>query len=268
MGLRKPKPQYTPQQEQPFMTHLIELRNRLLRILLCVVLIFLVLFPFTAELYAMLAHPLLERLPAGATMIATQVASPFITPFKFVFVLAVALSMPYVLHQFWHFVAPGLYRRERRIALPLLFSSIVLFYAGVAFAFYVVFPLTFGFLINAAPAGVAVMTDISSYLDFTLTLFFAFGLAFEVPVATIILVWAGITTPEQLAAKRSYVIVGAFVIGAILTPPDVLSQTLLAIPMWMLFELGLFLSRAMVRRQAEEDEAARTDSASLDKDGG
>jgi len=233
------------------MTHLIELRNRLLRILLCVLVVFLILFPFTNELYALLAHPLLQRLPVGATMIATEVASPFITPFKFVFVLAVALSMPYVLHQFWRFVAPGLYRSERRIALPLLFSSIVLFYGGVAFAYYVVFPLAFGFLVSAAPQGVTMMTDISKYLDFALTLFFAFGLCFEVPVATIILVWVGITTPESLAAKRSYVIVGAFVIGAVLTPPDILSQTLLAVPMWLLFELGLVLARWLIPAQEE-----------------
>ncbi len=250
------------------MTHLIELRDRLLRILLCVLLIFLVLFPFTAELYAMLAHPLLARLPEGATMIATAVASPFITPFKFVFVLAIALSMPYVLHQFWRFVAPGLYRTERRIALPLLFSSVVLFYSGIAFAYYVVFPLAFTFLIGAAPAGVAVMTDISSYLDFTLAIFFAFGLAFEVPVATIILVWAGIATPEGLAKKRSYVIVGAFVIGAVLTPPDVISQTLLAIPIWMLFELGLFMARLMIPAPVTDAaEAQGKPAASADKDG-
>ena len=251
------------------MTHLVELRDRLLRILLCVLLIFLVLFPFTAELYALLAHPLLARLPAGGTMIATEVASPFITPFKFVFVLAMALSMPYVLHQFWRFVAPGLYRSERRIALPLLFSSIVLFYAGIAFAYYVVFPLAFTFLIGAAPAGVAVMTDISRYLDFTLTIFFAFGLAFEVPVATIILVWAGITTPERLAKRRAYVIVGAFVIGAVLTPPDVISQTLLAVPVWMLFELGLYMAKLMIPTPAEDEEAAQAKPASApDKDGG
>ena len=234
------------------MTHLIELRNRLLRILLCVLAMFLILFPFTNELYARLAHPLLERLPQGATMIATEVASPFLTPFKFVFVLAVALSMPYVLHQFWRFVAPGLYRSERRIALPLLFSSIVLFYAGVAFAYYIVFPLAFGFLASAAPQGVMMMTDISKYLDFALTLFFAFGLCFEVPVATIILVWTGITTPESLAAKRSYVIVGAFVVGAVLTPPDILSQILLAVPMWLLFELGLVLARKLLPARDEE----------------
>lgn len=237
------------------MSHLIELRNRLLRIVLFILVMFMVLFPFTGELYSMLAHPLLARLPSGATMIATEVASPFLTPFKFVFVLAIALSMPYVLHQVWRFIAPGLYRRERRIALPLLISSIILFYAGIAFAYYVVFPLAFTFLIGTAPEGVAVMTDIAKYLDFTLTIFFAFGLAFEVPIAVVIMVWAGMTTPEALAAKRSYVIVVAFIVGAILTPPDVISQTLLAIPMWLLFEVGLFFSR-MVGKTAEQAEEA------------
>lgn len=244
------------------MTHLIELRNRLLRILLCVLVIFLILFPFTNQLYALLALPLLERLPMGATMIATEVASPFIAPFKFVFVLAVGLSMPYLLHQFWRFIAPGLYRSERRIALPLLASSIVLFYSGVAFAYYIVFPLAFTFLAGAAPQGVIMMTDISKYLDFALTLFFAFGLCFEVPVATIILVWAGITTPESLAAKRSYVIVGAFVIGAVLTPPDILSQILLAVPMWLLFEVGLVLARWMLPPAADPGPATNVAESS------
>lgn len=244
------------------MSHLIELRARLLRIVFFIMAVFLALFPFTSELYSILAKPLLQRLPAGATMIATEVASPFLTPFKFVFVLAVALSMPYVLHQVWRFIAPGLYRRERRIALPLLISSIGLFYGGIAFAYYVVFPLAFRFLVGAAPQGVTVMTDISKYLDFTLTLFFAFGLSFEVPVAIIILVWAGITTPEELAKKRSYVIVAVFVIGAILTPPDVVSQTLLAIPMWLLFELGLFFSRFVTSdKEAEEPASALVQKA-------
>jgi sec-independent protein translocase protein TatC len=251
MDRRSPK--YTPQQEQPFMMHLVELRNRLLRMILGVLLVFAVLFPFTNHLYSWLAKPLLERLPSGATMIATEVASPFLTPFKFVFVLAIALSMPYILHQFWRFIAPGLYRREKRIAIPLLISSIVLFYSGIAFAYFVVFPLAFGFLVGAAPQGVTVMTDISKYLDFTLTIFFAFGLAFEVPVAIILMVWAGITTPAALAAKRSYVVIAVFVIGAVLTPPDVISQTLLAVPMWLLFELGLFFSRVLVLRDDAEE---------------
>ena len=246
-------PNHTPQQEQPFMLHLIELRGRLLRTVLFILLVFAVLFPFTSQLYALLAKPLLQRLPSGASMIATEVASPFLTPFKFVFVLAIALSMPYILHQIWRFIAPGLYRREKRIALPLLVSSIVLFYSGIAFAYFVVFPLAFGFLIGAAPQGVTVMTDISKYLDFTLTIFFAFGLAFEVPVAIILMVWAGVITPAALAAKRPYVVVVVFVIGAVLTPPDVISQTLLAVPMWLLFELGLFFSRGVATRKEAQD---------------
>jgi sec-independent protein translocase protein TatC len=252
MDRRSPK--FTPQQEQPFMTHLIEVRTRLLHMVLCILLMFAVLLPFTNQLYSLLAKPLLQRLPTGASMIATEVASPFLTPFKFVFILAIALSMPYILHQIWRFIAPGLYRREKRIALPLLISSIVLFYSGIAFAYFVVFPLAFRFLVGAAPQGVTVMTDISKYLDFTLTIFFAFGLAFEVPVAIILMVWAGVTTPAALAAKRSYVVVAVFVIGAVLTPPDVISQTLLAVPMWLLFELGLFLSRVLILRNQTEEE--------------
>jgi len=238
------------------MMHLVELRGRLLRMVLCILLVFAVLFPFTSKLYAMLAQPMLQRLPRGASMIATEVASPFLTPFKFVFVLAIALAMPYILHQIWRFIAPGLYRREKRIALPLLVSSIVLFYSGIAFAYFVVFPLAFGFLIGAAPEGVTVMTDIAKYLDFTLTIFFAFGLAFEVPVAIILMVWAGVTTPAALAAKRPYVVVVVFVIGAVLTPPDVISQTLLAVPMWLLFEVGLFFSRGIAARDEAEEESA------------
>lgn len=238
------------------MMHLVELRSRLLHMVLCVLVVCAALMPFTNQLYNLLAMPLLQRLPSGATMIATEVASPFLTPFKFVFVLAIALSMPYILHQVWRFIAPGLYRREKRIALPLLLSSIVLFYTGIAFAYFVVFPLAFRFFVGTAPQGVTVMTDISNYLDFTLTIFFAFGLAFEMPVAIILMVWAGITTPAALAAKRPYVIVVVFVFGAILTPPDVISQTLLAVPMWLLFEVGLFFSRVMVFRNEPEDETS------------
>lgn len=243
------------------MAHLIELRQRLLRIVLVVLLIFLVLFPFANLLYNTVALPLLQALPTGSTMIATEVASPFFAPFKFAMVLALALAMPYLLHQSWRFIAPGLYQRERRIALPLLISSIVLFYAGMAFAYFVVFPLVFGFLVSTAPQGVTMMTDITKYLDFVLTMFFAFGLAFEVPVATIILIWAGITTPESLAAKRPYIIVGAFVIAMLLTPPDVFSQTLLAVPMWLLFELGLLLSRKIVPKGEAGTESEAVDGA-------
>jgi sec-independent protein translocase protein TatC len=241
---------YSPYQQQLFVTHLIELRGRLLRVVGAVLLVFLVLAPFAGKLYTGLAHPLLSRLPAGATMIATEVSSPFLTPFKFTFVLAIFIVIPYIFYQVWAFVAPGLYRRERRLALPLLVSSVALFYLGMLFAYFVVFPMVFGFFVKTAPEGVSVMTDISKYLDFVLKMFFAFGVAFEVPIATIILVKAGVTTPENLVAKRPYIIIGAFVVGMLLTPPDVFSQTMLALPMWMLFELGVWLSR---RFPGEED---------------
>lgn len=245
---------YPPDPEMPLIQHLVELRTRLLRILAGVGVVFLVLFPFSNTLYTMLARPLIERLPEGASMIATEVAAPFLVPFKFTLVLAFFIAIPLVLHQVWGFIAPGLYTKERRMVLPLLVSSTLLFYGGMAFAYAVVFPLVFSFLIGTAPEGIAVMTDISKYLGFVLKLFFAFGLAFEVPVATILLVWGGTTTPQALAAKRPYVIVGAFVVGMLLTPPDMISQTLLAIPMWLLFELGIVLSRAYTGKAGESDD--------------
>jgi len=232
--------------EQPLVAHLVELRNRLLRIVVVVTLIVLALFPFANDLYSLLAQPLLSRLPTGGTMIATEVASPFLTPFKFTMFLGLFIAIPYILYQLWAFIAPGLYRDEQRLVFPLLVSSIALFYIGVVFAYYAVFPLVFGFMVGTAPKGVAVMTDISKYLDFVIKMFFAFGLAFEVPVATVLLVKAGITTPDSLVAKRPYIIVGAFVVGMLLTPPDVISQTLLAIPIWLLFELGVLASRRLL----------------------
>ncbi|MDX9740308.1 MAG: twin-arginine translocase subunit TatC [Gammaproteobacteria bacterium] len=240
--------------DMPLMAHLLELRSRLLRVLGVVLAVFLVLAPFANRLYTMLALPLIERMPQGTTMIATQVAAPFLVPFKFTMVLAVFLAMPYILHQVWRFVAPGLYRSERRLALPLLVASASLFYGGALFAYFVLFPLVFGFFMAVAPEGVAVMTDIGEYLGFVLTIFFAFGIAFQVPVATILLVWAGVTTPQQLLSKRPYVVVGAFVLGMLLTPPDVISQTLLALPMWGLFEIGVQVSKLYVR-PVERDEA-------------
>lgn len=239
-----------PGAEQPFISHLIELRDRLIRISLGILLALLVLFPFANTIYTYVAGPLMARLPEGSSMIATQVISPFLTPFKLALVAAVFLSMPHTLYQIWAFVAPGLYRHEKRLAVPLLVSSIVLFYLGMVFAYYVVFPLVFAFMVATTPDGVSMMTDISAYLDFVLALFFAFGLAFEIPVATILLVASGLVTPESLVSKRPYVIVGAFVVGMLLTPPDVISQTLLAVPMWMLFELGVFFSRVVVRQRA------------------
>ncbi|MDP2098354.1 MAG: twin-arginine translocase subunit TatC [Methylobacter sp.] len=232
--------------EQPFISHLIELRNRLLRMVLCVLIVFAALAAYANEIYSLLAVPLLKHMPENSTMIAIDVASPFFTPFKLVLVLSAFISVPFILYQFWAFVAPGLYKRERRMILPLLVASTLLFYMGVAFAYFVVFPLVFGFLTAAAPEGVAVMTDISKYLDFVLALFFAFGVCFEIPIFTIVLVWTGLVTPVSLADKRPYVIVGAFIIGAFLTPPDAISQTLLAVPMWVLFELGLLFSRLFV----------------------
>lgn len=253
-------PKDNPGGEQPLISHLIELRGRLLRVAIAVALVFLCLFPFAREIYSALAQPLLATMPAGGTMIATEVASPFLIPFKFTFILAVFIAMPFMFYQIWSFIAPGLYQQERKITLPLMASSIVLFYGGMAFAYFVVFPLAFSFLSGTAPEGVAVMTDISSYLDFVLKMFFAFGLAFEVPVATVLLVLSGMATPESLAEKRRYVIVGAFVFGMIFTPPDVLSQFLLAIPMWLLFEVGLVVSRLVVQPVAIQAEAKPEDT--------
>ncbi len=249
--------------EQPFMSHLLELRDRLMRSVLAVLVLLLVLFPFGNDIYTFIADPLMRVLPEGTSMIATKVASPFLTPFKLSLVAAVFLAMPYLLYQLWSFIAPGLYQHEKRLALPLLASSIVLFYLGAVFAYVVVFPLVFAFLTSTAPEGVLVMTDISEYLDFVLTLFFAFGVAFQIPVATILLVLAGITTPEQLASKRPYVVVGTFVVGMLLTPPDVISQTLLAVPMWLLFEAGVFLSRLVARQRAAREASAEADDAPL-----
>ncbi len=235
--------------EQPFLSHLVELRDRLLKVVMGVLVIFLLLFPFANEIYSYLSGPLTVHLPEGSTMIAIEVASPFLAPFKLTMVLAIFLSMPWILFQAWAFIAPALYHHERRLVFPLLVASSALFYVGMAFAYYVVFPLAFGFLTATAPEGVAIMTDISRYLDFILTLFFAFGLSFEIPIATIVLVWSGTVSQKSLAEKRPYVIVGAFVFGMILTPPDVISQTLLAVPVWLLFEMGLICSRFFVKKE-------------------
>jgi sec-independent protein translocase protein TatC len=240
--------------QQQLVSHLVELRDRLLRGILAVLVIAVVLLPFSNDLYHFLAEPLLRHLPESSTMIATEVASPFLTPFKLTLSTAIMLAVPILLFQLWGFVAPGLYDNERKIIFPLLFASTALFFLGIMFAYFVVFPLVFGFLTQAAPEGVAVMTDISSYLDFVLKLFFAFGFAFEVPIATLLLIWSGVSTVESLGEKRPYIIVGAFVIGMLLTPPDIISQTLLALPVWLLFELGLVCSRWLPKKQQEEDE--------------
>lgn len=231
--------------EGTLVSHLVELRSRLIRSALAVALIFLCLVPFAERIFTLIATPLMDRLPEGATMIATQVASPFLTPFKTSMFVAVFLAMPVILYQAWRFVAPGLYRKEKRFAFPLLLSSIVLFYTGVAFAYFVVFPLMFAFFAAVSPEGVTMMTDISSYLDFILTIFFAFGLAFEVPIATVMLVWSRLVSLETLGKARAYVFLGAFVMGMLLTPPDAISQTLLAVPVYLLYESGLLLARVL-----------------------
>ncbi len=246
--------------EMPFLEHLIELRDRLLRVVLAVLVLVIALLPFANSLYSFLAEPLLRHMPAGTTMIATEVASPFLTPFKLALVTAVFLSMPVVLYQAWAFIAPGLYQHERRFALPLLVSSIALFYLGMAFAYFVVFPIIFGFFTATAPEGVTVMTDISKYLDFVLTLFFAFGVAFEVPIAVLLLIWTGLTTVETLVRIRPYFIVGAFVIGMLITPPDIFSQTFVAVPMVVLFEAGIVLARATSRARAKAKERAEAEA--------
>lgn len=228
--------------------HLRQLRNRLLRCLLAMVVLFVGLFPFAQPLYTAISAPLRAFLPAGASMIATSVTSPFMAPIKLTLMLALFVAMPLILHQVWGMVAPAVYRTERRVAIALLIASVTLFYAGMAFAFFLVFPMMFGFFASVTPEGVEMMTDIALYLDFILALFLAFGLAFQIPVATFLVVWAGMIDVQTLSKSRSYVIVGCFVVGMILTPPDVFSQTMLAVPMWLLFEVGLVASRMVVRR--------------------
>ena len=244
--------------EQTFVSHLIELRDRLLRIVMAILVVFLGLFAFANDIYHYVASPLMELLPEGQSMIATGVISPFLTPFKLTLIFSFYIAIPYILYQVWGFVAPGLYKHERKMVMPLAASSTVLFYTGMAFAYYVVFPLIFAFLTTTAPEGVEVMPDMKDYLDFVLKLFFAFGVAFEVPIATILLVWMGTTTPDKLREKRPYVIVGAFVIGMLLTPPDMISQTLLAIPMWILFEAGIIFSKFLMPK--DDDSNSSTDS--------
>ena len=247
--------------DQPLIAHLIELRDRLIRILVVILIFFLGFIAFANDLYAYLANPLQSLLPEGASMIATQVASPFLAPFKLALYLSVYCGAPMILYQLWGFIAPGLYDNEKKIAGPLLISSIVLFYAGMAFAYFAVFPLVFGFFTTVGPTGVTVMTDIDAYLSFVLKLFLAFGLAFEIPIATMLLIKAGIASPDSLKDKRPYVFIGCFVVGMLVTPPDVISQTLLAVPMWLLFEVGLIGARFLGTPKPktgdmEEDEAA------------
>jgi len=248
--------------EQPLLSHLIELRSRLLRAVLCVLLVFIGLFYFANDIYAWVAKPLMAQMPQGSAMIATEVASPFLTPFKLTLVVSIFASIPYLFYQLWAFVAPGMYRHEKALVYPLLVTSTVLFYLGAAFAYYAVFPLMFAFFTAAAPAGVTVMTDIAHYLDFVLKLFMAFGLAFEVPIATVLLIKTGVASRDSLIEKRPYVLVGSFVIGMLLTPPDIISQVLLAVPIWLLFELGLVMSGFLGRKSGEdaEDNTDKSDS--------
>ena len=245
--------------EGTLLSHLVELRSRLLKIAAAVVVIFVALLPFSRKIFSLVSEPLREVLPGNA-MIATQVASPLLTPFKMTFFAAFFIAMPVVLYQIWSFVAPGLYKKERRFAIPLLASSIILFYMGIAFAYFVVFPLMFGFFTAVAPEGVEVQTDIAQFLDFITTIVFAFGLAFEVPVATVLIVWTGLTTPDKLGKARPYVFLGAFIMGMFLTPPDVISQTLLAVPVYLLYELGIIMSRIFsIRKEDAEDDEPATD---------
>jgi len=237
---------------QPLVAHLAELRDRLLRCVLAILILFLGLFYFANDIYFFVSEPLRRFLPEGTTMIATEVASPFLTPFKLTLVASVIAAMPYILFQLWSFIAPGMYEKEKRIAIPLLISSIFLFYAGLAFAYYVVFPLVFGFFSSVGPEGVSYTPDITKFLDIVLKLFFAFGIAFEIPIATVLLIWAGVTDADTLAQKRPYIIVGCFVFGMLLTPPDIISQSLLAFPMWLLFELGVFFGRFITKREQQE----------------
>ena len=243
----------TSTKQETLLSHLFELRSRLLWVVGSVFAVFICLFPFANKLYSYLAGPLMAHMPEGSSMVAIDVASPFLTPFKLVFLVSIVLAIPIIMFHAWAFIAPGLYRHEKRLVFPILVSSSLLFYVGMAFAYYVVFPLMFGFFTRVAPEGVAVMTDIGRYLDFVMKIFIAFGAAFEVPIVTLVLVKMDITTPEQLATKRPYVIVAAFVVGMLLTPPDVISQILLAIPVWLLFELGFALSRIMKKSESTED---------------
>ena len=238
--------------EGSLVSHLVELRDRLIRGLGAVLVIFLVLAPFANDLYEVLAKPLMSVLPEGNSMISTEPHGPFFVPFKFAFACAFAVAVPYLLYQMWAFVAPGLYIHEKRLVVPLLVSSSVLFYLGIAFAYFAVFPIIFKFFASTAPEGVAVMTDINSYLSFVIKLFFAFGLAFEVPVATVLMIRMGVMSAEKLKTKRPYIIIGAFVMGMLLTPPDIFSQTLLAVPVWLLFEAGLLCSKYLLTDKPDD----------------
>ncbi len=240
--------------ELTIVDHLIELRDRIIKSLMAILILFLSLFYFSNDIYTFVATPLISVLPENMGMIAIDPTSPFFAPFKLTFYVSLFLSAPYILYQLWSFIAPGLYQSEKALAIPLFISSVVLFYAGIAFAYYVLFGFVFAFFVSVAPEGIMVTPDINSFLSFALAIFFAFGMAFEIPIAVFLLIWAGIVEPEDLVAKRPYVIVGCFVIGMLLTPPDPFTQSMLAIPMWMLFEVGIFFGRFVKRKQAREDD--------------
>ena len=250
------------EKELTLIDHLIELRDRIIRCLLAIIILFLALFAFANDIYTYVATPLLDALPEGSTMIAIDPTSPFFAPFKLTFYVAFLIAAPYVLYQIWSFIAPGLYQREKAIAIPLFISSVLLFYAGVAFARYILFGYVFAFFVSVAPEVISVAPDINSFLSFALTIFLAFGIAFEVPIAVFILIWVGLADPDSLTEKRPYVIVGCFVVGMLLTPSDPFTQSMLAIPMWMLFEVGIIAGRMIRKKQAQEeaDEANQTSS--------
>jgi sec-independent protein translocase protein TatC len=253
-----------PEAQETFISHLIELRDRLLRAVIAVVVIFVALFPWAQDLYALLAKPMLASLPQGGQMIATEVTTPFFVPIKVTMMTAFLIALPWIFYQIWAFVAPGLYQHEKRLGLPLIVSGVLLFLLGMAFAYFLVFPVVFGFIVGIAPEGVAVMTDIGKYLDFVLTLFLAFGITFEVPVAVVLLVKTGMVSIDKLREIRPYVIVGAFIIGAIFTPPDVISQIMLAVPMWLLYELGIVVARMITRPQAAVSDYQPLSESELD----
>lgn len=241
--------------EATLISHLVELRNRLLRAVIAVGVLFIPCAIFSDQLFTLVALPLMEKMPAGTSMIATSLIAPFMAPLKLALFVALFLAMPFVLYQAWAFVAPGLYKHEKRFAVPLVVSSIVLFYAGVAFAYFVVFPLMFAFLTSTAPAGVQVMTDMANYLDFVVLLFFAFGIAFEIPIATVLLAATGLVHLETMAKNRGYVLLGIFVVAAFLTPPDALSQSFMAVPMYVLYEMGILLSRFLLKDRLARESA-------------
>lgn len=259
-GNKDEEAQEEPLAEGTLLSHLMELRTRLVKISIAVIGVFVLLLPFSQKIFVIASKPLVEVLP-GQKMIATAVTSPLLTPFKLTFFVALFVAMPIILYQVWAFVAPGLYKKEKRFAFPLLGSSIVLFYAGIAFAYFVVFELVFGFFASVTPQSVEMMTDIAAYLDFITKIFLAFGLAFEVPVATVLIVWTGLTTPEKLGKARPYVFLSAFILGMFLTPPDVISQTLLAVPVYLLYELGIIMSKIFRRKRRRDAAEAATEDA-------